>query len=214
MSEIKILSEKTFYANDIGDENSDHLIYVLHGYGQLSRYFIKKFEDIQHRAYIVAPEGMHRFYNQGTEGRVGASWMTKENREDDINDNIHWLNDLHAHLTTNRNYKRITIIGFSQGGATAVRWLTKGVIFSANLILWGSIFPPDVPFDKQITNKIKYFKFVVGDKDPYFTNQNDNQKLKKEMEDLGAKVIIFSGEHDIDTITLMQIIDEIDNNIS
>ena len=49
-------------------------LFVLHGYGQLPEYFIRKFRPLSQAGWhVVAPEGAHRFYLQGTEGRVGAS---------------------------------------------------------------------------------------------------------------------------------------------
>ena len=74
--------------------DSKNVLYVLHGYGQLSRFFIRKFSALQERYTIVAPEGMHRFYLEGSSGRVGASWMTKEDRLTDINDIMSFLNEV------------------------------------------------------------------------------------------------------------------------
>ena len=55
------------------------VLYVLHGYGQLPAFFIRKFQAQVNAGWrVVAPEGAHRFYLKGTDGRVGASWMTRE----------------------------------------------------------------------------------------------------------------------------------------
>jgi hypothetical protein len=81
MTENKLSIEKTIRYFTIGDiEKAKYLLIALHGYGQLSSYFGKKFEDLPNEFFIVIPEGMHRFYLDGTSGRVGASWMTKEAR--------------------------------------------------------------------------------------------------------------------------------------
>ena len=57
----------------------------LHGYGQLVQFFSRHFRDLAnlHRAFIF-PQGPHKFYLEGVHGRVGASWMTKEDRLVDI----------------------------------------------------------------------------------------------------------------------------------
>lgn len=72
----------------LGDlSNANTIWFVLHGYGYLAKYFIKKFEPILSSSVaIVAPEALSRFYSNGVgyDGRVGASWMTKESREDEI----------------------------------------------------------------------------------------------------------------------------------
>ncbi len=72
------------------------LLIALHGYGQLAQYFAKKFDQLPKEYALLVPEGMHRFYLDGNSGRVGASWMTKEGREMDIDDNLHNLNCSHT----------------------------------------------------------------------------------------------------------------------
>src|SRR2546425_5855384 len=56
---------------------------VCHGYGQLASRFLERFRPIAaERRCIVAPEGLSRFYltESPAERRVGASWMTREDR--------------------------------------------------------------------------------------------------------------------------------------
>ena len=65
---------------------------VLHGYGMLSEYFVKKFECItDETTLVIAPEATNRFYLGDNYSRVGASWMTKLDREQEIRDNILFL---------------------------------------------------------------------------------------------------------------------------
>ena len=65
---------------------------VLHGYGMLSEYFVKKFECIiNETTLVIAPEATNRFYLANNYTRVGASWMTKLDREQEISDNILFL---------------------------------------------------------------------------------------------------------------------------
>ena len=95
---------------------------VLHGYGQLPEYFIRKFRPLAEAGWhVIAPEGAHRFYLQGTEGRVGASWMTKEARLDDIADQIVFLDALLGQLEEGMASGPRFLLGFSQGVATALR---------------------------------------------------------------------------------------------
>ena len=92
--------------------NSRKLLIVMHGYGQLAKYFSRKFHSCPSSYYIVAPEGPHRFYKQGYSGRVGASWMTKEAREVDIKDNLNWLNALLHKLTLGKTFEEVILLGF------------------------------------------------------------------------------------------------------
>ena len=86
-----ITVEKTARYITLGNkEKADVLIVALHGYGQLSAYFSKNFSKLDQRYFIVIPEGLSRFYLSGTCGRVGASWMSKEERLWDIRDNLNY----------------------------------------------------------------------------------------------------------------------------
>ena len=68
---------------------------VLHGYGMLSEYFVKKFECIiNETTLVIAPEATNRFYLRDNYTRVGASWMTKLDKEQEISDNILFLDKL------------------------------------------------------------------------------------------------------------------------
>jgi predicted esterase len=176
-----------------------HLVFVLHGYGQLSKFFIRKFKDlVNEETAIIAPEGMHRFYLKGSSGRVGASWMTKEAREDDIADNIQFLNEVFRNIQVNANQKR-TLLGFSQGGATAARWHQLGEVNFDNFVLWASVFPPDlkgIESDSAFMHSNNFF--VVGDQDE-FLDEERIHAAKKDFVDkhLNFTFIRFEGEHNI-----------------
>ena len=68
---------------------------------------------------IVSVQGLHRFYNRaGTE--VLASWMTKEDRELAIADNIAYVAQVLSAVTEEFGITRPLIYaGFSQGVAMA-----------------------------------------------------------------------------------------------
>lgn len=188
--------------------------FVLHGYGQLARYFIQKFKPLeQHAICVIAPEGLSRFYleEMGAGGRknnrVGATWMTSENRLMDIENYIQYLN---AVYTTEVKTEAIpvTVFGFSQGSATASRWVLSGQINFSRLILWAGIFPPDMNFDEgsKILNSKDVF-VVYGKKDPFLTDDRF-----KEMETLIQKLntdvkrIAFEGEHELHEETLQKFV--------
>ena len=185
--------------------DADKLLIVLHGYGQLPQYFIRKFEELTSFGYyIVAPEGMHRFYLNGTSGRVGASWMTKEGRLDDIVDNINYLNCLYKTVNQTDKFTRKIILGFSQGGATASRWVNSNNKLFDQCILWASIFPDDIPFPEKSNDILKY-DFVVGINDQYFS-KDDIEICTNKYKESGINTHIFNGIHDIDMNFLKQIL--------
>jgi predicted esterase len=186
-------------------------LYVLHGHGQQAQYFIRKFRSFFDKVLVVAPEGMHRFYLQGASGRVGASWMTKEAREDDISDNLHWLNELDAHISERFQPTKKIVLGFSQGGATAARWyhLGKGNIDA--MILWACVFPPDLSPEDEI-NEAENQYFVIGDEDEYYDSTSQSSLIEF-YDDKGFTTHSFHGKHDIEVKTLETILSEINRSV-
>src|SRR5947199_10791389 len=82
-------------------ERSTDLWILCHGYGQLASRFLERFRPIEaERRCIVAPEGLSRFYltDSPAERRVGASWMTREDRLHEIDDYVRYLDALHAKI--------------------------------------------------------------------------------------------------------------------
>ena len=192
-------SLKTYrYFSISAEKKTKNLLIAMHGYGQLAEYFIRKFNSCSKNYTILAPEGPHRFYKSGYSGRVGASWMTKEAREDDIKDNLDWLTEwLKAHLKEN-TYEKIVLLGFSQGGATAARWYYSQPKLFSHFILWASVFPPDI---EKPNTAVEHSYFIVGNKDEFISSE----LLEKELlvyQNLGFKTIQFEGNHDIEPKTL------------
>ena len=196
--------QKTTRYYTCGDiSKATRLLVVLHGYGQSAFFFMKKFEFLVDKGYfIVAPEGMHRFYLEGSSGRVGASWMTKEGRELDIEDNLSNLNQLLSHVMENHVFEEICLLGFSQGGATAARWYHQGSSRFQKFILWASVFPPDIEKPVQ-TEGNKHF--VLGTEDPYYTEEYQEIECAY-FSELGYHIHRFEGKHDIDQATLLSIL--------
>lgn len=184
----------------VGNRQSKKLLVVLHGYGQLAKFFIRKFSDLQNDFLILAPEGVHRFYLNGSSGRVGASWMTKEDRLNDINANNQMLNSLVTFLQKNNACTEVTVLGFSQGGATVARFCSETKLKITELILWACVFPPDLEAKMDQLNKLKK-TFVLGHNDEYFRDEEVKTAVEF-YKDLGFKTKLYRGTHDIDSTTL------------
>ncbi len=184
-------------------EKADTLLIALHGFGQLSKFFIKKFDFLPENYLILAPEGMHRFYLQGNSGRVGASWMTKEARELDIEENTIALKMLLEKVKNEKQFSKIILLGFSQGGATAARWYFSNAAQFNHLILWASVFPPDLEKPALEINCKNYF--VLGDQDEYYSEVQQLSEIAAYKE-IGFNTIHFEGKHDIQQATLSELL--------
>ena len=196
----------------LGDAHeADAIWIVLHGYGQLAHFFIRKFASLtDKKIYVVAPEGLARFYLEDIDkrmqtgnNRVGATWMTRENRQTDIENYIQFLNAVYDQEISSRTLP-VTVLGFSQGAATASRWVTGSDRKFDRLVLWSGIFPPDlnVPRSHEVLKTVETIA-VYGDKDP-FLNDSRYSEMNNITAQLGAAVrqLRFDGGHDIDGNTL------------
>ena len=206
--EVEFKHTKTYRYEIINPSPSPRMvIYVLHGYGQLAKFFIRKFQHLPKDIMIVAPEGMHRFYLKQSSGRVGASWMTKEARESDITDNIDWLNELDMQLSEQYSISKRILLGFSQGGATAARWKSLGAVSFDEMILWACVFPPDLELNIEASS-VKKPCFVIGSEDEFYTVSQQDELIAY-YETMGYNCIRYDGKHDIHTETLNEIIRQI-----
>lgn len=208
MTENKLFIQKTIRYYTIGDlEKANYLLIALHGYGQLPSYFGRKFEKVPSDYLIVIPEGLHRFYLEGTSGRVGSSWMTKEAREDDIHDNINYLNLLLEQLSNTKSFNKVILLGFSQGGATAARfYYTSNKI--SHLILWACVFPPDLDIKMEFASSSNRNYFVVGNDDPYFKKDQLEETIQFYL-NMEYDIIQFTGNHSIEPIVLNDLLNKL-----
>lgn len=206
MRKHSIKIEKTAYYYSIGELNNEtnEIWIACHGYGQLAKYFITKFECLEKQnRFIIAPEGLNKFYINGYSGRVGANWMTKEQRVDEIDDYCLYLEQLTDLITKQAHQKcKIKIIGFSQGTATVSRWILKTKFKIETLILWGGRIAFDFNFSLYKEKHSETRNYVVfGTKDEFYS-QEDIQTYRKELNDFKTEWISYSGGHAIDTKTL------------
>jgi predicted esterase len=214
---INITFKARYYKLGTLGSDTKAVWFVLHGYGQLAKYFLQKFNLLNDgKTLIVAPEGLSRFYvediptrMQTGNNRVGATWMTRENRLADIENYCEYLTAIYSAEVQHRPDVRITLLGFSQGAATAARWALDSRINFHRLILWGGILPPDMNFEagKKVLAG-KKFIVVYGTNDPFITTERINE-MKELTHKLGVEpeYLTFTGGHDLNEKTLLQLTD-------
>lgn len=120
--------------------------FLLHGYAQTAAEFLEQAAALDGPArLLVAPEGLSRFYRRGGGGAVGASWMTREAREAEIDDYLRYLDRLHEELASEvAPDASMAVLGFSQGAATASRWSALGRARLERVVLWGGLPAPEL----------------------------------------------------------------------
>jgi predicted esterase len=130
------------------------LWFVCHGYGQLAPRFVRQFAPLDDGSrLIVAPEGLSRFYldpipkrRNDPSPRIGATWMTREDRESEIADYVSYLERVADEVRHGLAgaAPRIVVLGFSQGTATVCRWLAASAMRADHLVLWAGAIPPEL----------------------------------------------------------------------
>ena len=203
---LKIQKTARYFTHGNIDE-ARYLLICLHGYGQLPAFFGRKFEAIDQDYFVVIPEGLHRFYLEGSSGRVGASWMTKEAREQDIQDNMDFLNQLLDLFTGKKSFQKIILLGFSQGGATAARFYYQQQKID-HLVLWASVFPPDLHIEDEINGQPNKNYFVLGLQDQYF-NEIEQKKAIDFYRNMNFSIVQYTGNHTIETSILNNLLNSL-----
>jgi predicted esterase len=191
---------------------------VCHGYGQLAAKFLEPFAPLAAPwRRIVAPEGLSRFYLErsrvgvNTQAGVGATWMTREDREHEIADQIVYLDALLDQLLpeASETHVRLRVLGFSQGVATVSRWLVRGRRVRANeVVFWAGSFPADVELS-QLGDRLAGAPvvFAVGARDELASwAAADVEVSRFSAAGMDARLVTFNGGHRLDTPTLADIV--------
>jgi predicted esterase len=192
-------------------EQTREVWFVCHGYGQLAEYFIRNFKILDDGSrLIVAPEALSRFYLTSAFERIGATWMTREDRLNEIHDYVNYLDLLYDEIFSriDRNQVKVTVLGFSQGTATVCRWISRGKIRPERLILWAGLIPPelDLEAEREIYANLD-FVMVLGSKDEFakpevIAEQDNRLKAHK----IPFRFIGFEGGHVIHPETLKKLV--------
>lgn len=168
---------------------------VCHGYGEDAAAALAAAErfpgvDVWR---LVAPQALSRFYTKT--GDVVASWMTRQDRELTIADNVGYLGGVLAELErTHGRPQRLVFAGFSQG--TAMAW--RGAVHAGHpvdaVLMLGGDIPPDVVADLPPGLRVLVGR---GDADTWYSADKlaaDRAVLDR----AGAQVTVceFAGGHE------------------
>jgi predicted esterase len=199
----------------IGDATGavEEMWFVLHGFGQLAGQFAHYFADLADgRRLVIAPEALNRYYAAPAsvpagERPVGATWMTREDRQNEIRDYVRYLDLLHDEMTSKHPGARTVVVGFSQGGATAARWAQLGRSRIARLILWGATVPPDADLGAgRSAFRGAQLTLVLGRRDHYVNGASvDAERSRLTAAGVSFDVVEYDGGHSIKRAVLRDI---------
>lgn len=200
--ELHIPVTRTARYCTLGADDAGETWFVLHGYRQLARGFIRDFASLAGEGRrILAPEALSRDYTDdgsaphGPEAQVGASWMTREDRDIEIRDYVAYLDTLAV-----TEGPPGVVLGFSQGAATASRWVVYGAVRPAALVLWAGLPAHDLDRSRAVARLAAVPVYVmVGSSDRY----RDDEAMEEQLEWLreggvACRVIRYDGGHRIE----------------
>lgn len=211
---IKVNKSGRYFTLGSPTEKIKSIWIVLHGYGNLASEFLNNFKILDNgENFIIAPEALNKFYLKGFYGKIGAAWMTKEDRENEIDDYINFLDSVLSKEIRkfDRSKIKINVLGFSQGCPTAIRWLGNANFEADSLILWAGDIPTDSDPGKLIPllKKLKIY-FAAGRSDKIINEGRVKDELGK-ISDLGLTCSVhrFDGGHEINADTLREIVSDL-----
>jgi pimeloyl-ACP methyl ester carboxylesterase len=166
------------------DRGDGRLLVGFHGYAETAEIHMAELEKIPGIGEwsVAAIQALHPFYSKG--GTViGGNWMTSQDRELAIADNINYVRRALAALP---QAGTTVFLGFSQGAAMAAR--AAAAIPCAGLILLGGDIPPDVR-----EAKLPPLLLARGVRDDWYTEAKFKEDLRFVTP---ARTLVFEGGHE------------------
>jgi predicted esterase len=169
----------------------DSLLIGFHGYAENAERHMAELERIPgiERWSVAAVQALHPFYNSRT-NEVIANWMTRQDRDEAIADNIAYVERVLSGLAM--GVKRIVFAGFSQGSAMAYRAAdaTRDRYPVAGLVILAGDLPPDVGDRAASLPPVLLGRGLTDD-------WYSEEKLKKDLKYLAlvARPVLYEGGH-------------------
>jgi len=180
---------------DAADSFSGRLLVGCHGYGQSADTMLEQLQKIPgaDRWRLVSVQALHRFYTRSNEAVI-ASWMTRQDREPAIADNIEYMNRAVA-AAGGDEASAIVFLGFSQGASMAARAATRGSRRAHGLILLGGDIPPDVRDETALA--IPSVLIGVGSRDNWYSGARVDADIAfLQSRSVPHHVVRFDGGHE------------------
>jgi dienelactone hydrolase len=168
----------------------------FHGYMENAAIQMKRLEAVPGTEAwnLVAVQALHRFYRGRTE-EVVASWLTREDREDAIADNLAYVAAA-LDLVPHDEATRIVYAGFSQGVPMAYRAARRGRERAAAVIAVGGEVPPELLADRSAV--FPAILLLRGARDTEWYTQPKYDADLAALSARGAKLhtVVYDGAHE------------------
>ncbi len=178
------------------------VIVAFHGYGQSAEDMLDEIGRIPGASSwtLASVQALHRFYARDNQ-RVIANWMTRQDRELAIADNIAYVDRAVAAVTRERRVLeppgRVVFIGFSQGVAMAYRAALLGSHEPAGIIVLAGDIPPDVRAGDVVRSAWPPVLLATGARDTWFTPAKLAEDARfLESHGVAHETLTFDGGHE------------------
>lgn len=171
------------------------LLVGFHGYVENAAIQMKRLEEIPGASAwtLVSIQGLHRFYRGRTE-EVVASWMTREDREVAIADNLAYVAAALDEVPHDDS-TRIVYAGFSQGSAMAFRAGVLGRDRASGVIVIGGDVPPELLADRSV--KFPSALLARGERDEWLTQARFEADVAAlTVRNAPVQSIVYDGAHE------------------
>jgi predicted esterase len=171
------------------------LVVGFHGYKENASAQMERLLAIPGAAAwtLVSVQGLHRFYRGRTE-EVVASWMTREDREATIADNVAYV-DAALDAVPHDDSTRIVYAGFSQGVAMAFRAALRGRRRASGVIAVGGDVPPELLSAREL--RFPPLVLARGRRDDWFTQAKfDAEVASLTARNLTFRPFLYEGVHE------------------
>jgi len=186
------------------------LWFAAHGSHMICEQMIYKFKEFDPEThFVIAPEGLSRFYAKGFSGEVVATWMTSRDRTFEIEDFSEYLGDLLTKFQsqTSANCKTI-LLGFSQGGTSIFRWLHRRKTVYDYLIAYSCWIPEDIDLTNS-QSELDPIIYTYGLQDPFINDERiENLQMLLKSNQLKPTFHPYKGDHRIDKSQLKVIFED------
>ena len=173
------------------------LLVGFHGYGENAERHLQALRRLPGATQwlLVSVDALHRFYDSKHNAVVG-SWMTRQNRDSAIADNLAYVGSVIEAVTHDWHTAAVLVYaGFSQGVAMAYRAAVRGGHACTGVIALAGDVPPELREDASI----RWPEVLVGrgHDDSWYTQARMEADLTFLAEaDAPVESVLFAGGHE------------------
>lgn len=185
----------------VGDaQRPETVVFVLHGLGQRAARLAGRLSPASRPdRVLVVPEAPSRYLPHPGAQKSGAAWSTGDDAAADLRDNLLYLDALRADMWRRFGARHHVLVGFSQGGLTAARWLSHRQHAWDKVVLWGAPLPRDIePAAFRAGLGGAELVLAVGDADPFVTPEGERTVLAAlDQMCVPFRVHRYAGAHEV-----------------